>query len=172
MLVKMLQRSCLSRPGFFFRMQKFILRKKRKQDIIFNSLWVLKFLNYLTKEGKKFSYEKKFNLLVLDFKKKKSLVFRFQFFEVLEKIKPSIRLRSIVRGKNNHHIPILLKVSKQYQASIKIIEALFKKHKNMQFFNKVSLELSQILFAKSKYKNYFESYKGDAIKSRAFSHYR
>jgi ribosomal protein S7 len=111
-------------------------------------------------------------LLVLDFKKKKSLVFRFQFFEVLEKIRPSIYLRSITRGKNKHHIPVLLNISQQYQASIKIIKRFLKNHRNMQFADKISLELSEILFARSQYKNYFDNYMADAIKSRAFSHYR
>jgi ribosomal protein S7 len=105
-------------------------------------------------------------------KKKKSLVFRFQFFEVLEKIRPSIHLRSITRGKNKHHIPTLLNISQQYQAAIKIIKLLFKKHKNMHFIDKLGLELSGILLAKSQYKNHFENYVADAIKSRAFSHYR
>jgi histidinol phosphatase-like enzyme len=77
-----------------------------------------------------------------------------------------------VRGKNKHHIPMLLNISQQYQASIKIIELLFKKHKNMHFIDKISLELSGILLAKSQYKNYFENYVADAVKSRAFSHYR
>jgi ribosomal protein S7 len=91
---------------------------------------------------------------------------------VLEKIRPSIHLRSIMRGKNRHHIPVLLNISQQYQASIKVIKRFFKDHKNMQFVNKIDLEFSEILFAKSQYKNYFENYRADAVKSRAFSHYR
>jgi hypothetical protein len=67
---------------------------------------------------------------------------------------------------------MLLNISQQYQASIKIIELLFKKHKNMHFLDKVSLELAGILLAKSQYKNHFENYVAAAVKSRAFSHYR
>jgi hypothetical protein len=77
-----------------------------------------------------------------------------------------------MRGRSSHHIPVLLKRPQQYQAAIKTIKALLKNHKNIQFIDKISLELSQIVFANSRYKNHFEDYKAAAIKSRAFSHYR
>jgi hypothetical protein len=77
-----------------------------------------------------------------------------------------------MRGKNEHHIPVLLSTSQKYQRSIKIIIFFLKKHKNINFYSKINKEVLDILLLNSSYNEYFEQYISDASKSRAFMHYR
>jgi len=108
-------------------------------DTIYNSVWIKKFVSSLGGSSKLFTNLVKF------IKIKHRYETLFLFFEILEKIKPTVFTFNKKRGKTLLKVPLLINNVVQYKKAIHWLLLTIKSRKENLFLTKIYLEFLGIL---------------------------
>jgi ribosomal protein S7 len=145
---------------------------KLKKNIIYNSTWFTKLLNWLQISGKKYNVEKNIYLSFNKLKREYNLIAIYIFFETIEFLRPEFHIISIKKGAQIYKVPIPLKGYKQYSTSIKWLARLIhiksKKSLKVKYFS----EFINILNQESILLKNCEDFKNTIIFNRTYLHFR
>lgn len=147
--------------------------ESNKKDTIYNSYWLLKFLNKLIKKGKKHKSEKLFYNILYKIKTIKHPL--KLYFNIILKSKFLLNTQLKRLGKYFYKIPYLVKFPQNYKSGIsKIINTIIIKRTGKNLTDKIYFELLNIYF-NPKLSNTLISKKQTykiVQKNRAFMHFR
>lgn len=138
------------------------MKNLKYNEAFFNSKWLSKFINQCLQKGKKFKIEKIIYYNFFFFKKKLNFSSLFLFFEILEKIKPTIGLKIyIVSKKKTKAIPFFLHLGLQYKKALYWLSVSIVMRKETTILYKIHNEFYDIVIKEvgdslKKKKNYYK----------------
>jgi ribosomal protein S7 len=145
---------------------------KLKKNIIYNSTWFTKLLNWLQVSGKKFNVEKNMYLSLNRLKKDHNLLAIYIFFETIEIIRPGFQIISIKKGAQTYKVPIPLKGYKQYNTAIKWLARLINVKSKRSLEESYFSEFLNILNEESLLFKNSEDFKNTLLFNRTYLHFR
>ena len=153
--------------------KRIIFKGRYKRDSMYKSYWIRKFINKMTKQGKKH----KFEIMLYDiFIKSKDFIYPlFFFFQTLSKSKWRLTTQLKRLGKFFHSIPTYIPFPRSYGHGIMKLKKVLEYSKNEKSFSKaLYLEMYNLKFARKNSLSIKLKKKKFLLirKNRPYTHYR
>lgn len=145
----------------------------RKNNFLYSSFFIQKFINNIIKNGKKQKVENCIfaSLKFLKFKLNQNPFFLYMY--ILAEIRPYIILKSLRLGSMVYKIPVPLSWDKQLLKAIKLLRLVLLNNKlNVGLKDKLISEFFLVLNKKSLVFKYNQQLYSTASNNRSFSHFR
>lgn len=158
---------------YLYKNKKYF-KQKFSKDIYFDSYLLNKFLNILTRQGKKHVTLKEFSKFLILNKKKFNKPFLFLFIQLFKKINPVFDFGIKRIGDVKYEFPIPIQLTAQYRRALKwFVEGLSVYSKKIPLHEKLKSELLNFLvFEKGALIKKQEQYFKTIVENRAYAHYR